>query len=66
MNCCDHNCNQGRDCPTRQACELPITMEDDEPIITFDKVVDYIISLLAGVGLLATIILTAFLMGYAK
>ena len=23
MNCCDYNCNQGRDCPARQACELP-------------------------------------------
>lgn len=23
MRCCNHNCNQRRDCPTRQACELP-------------------------------------------
>ena len=21
---CNHNCRQSRDCPTRQACELPI------------------------------------------
>ncbi len=21
--CCNHNCNQGRACPVRQACELP-------------------------------------------
>lgn len=21
MNCCDYNCNQGRDCPARQACK---------------------------------------------
>jgi len=21
--CCNHGCNQGRNCPARQACELP-------------------------------------------
>lgn len=25
--CCSGNCNQGRACPTRQACELPV--DDD-------------------------------------
>lgn len=28
---CNHNCNQGRNCPTPQACELPIQYADDEP-----------------------------------
>ena len=23
VDCCTANCNQGRTCPTRQACELP-------------------------------------------
>lgn len=28
MTCCNKNCNQGRDCPARQACEIP---EPDPP-----------------------------------
>ena len=24
MNCCDHTCHQGRDCPVRRANEFPI------------------------------------------
>jgi hypothetical protein len=23
MNCCNNDCNQGRNCPARQSCELP-------------------------------------------
>lgn len=30
MNCCDYDCNQGRDCPARQSCELPIDMIEPE------------------------------------
>lgn len=55
MNCCNQNCNQGRDCPARQACELPITM--DEPLITFDMVVGWMRNALAGVGIIAMIVL---------
>lgn len=28
---CNHNCNQGRNCPTPQACELPIQFAGQEP-----------------------------------
>ncbi|CAB5144462.1 hypothetical protein UFOVP147_14 [uncultured Caudovirales phage] len=54
MNCCNHNCNQGRDCPVRQACELPITM--DEPPVTFARVIFWVRNALAGVGIAACII----------
>lgn len=49
----------------RQACELPITMED-EPLITFEKVMDYIVTLLAGVGMVSVIVMIAFWLGYSK
>ena len=29
--CCHGDCNQGRKCPTRQACEMPL--DEDEPAI---------------------------------
>lgn len=29
---CNHNCNQGRNCPTPQACELPIQYAEPEPM----------------------------------
>lgn len=38
--------------------DLPITM--DEPIITFDAVVGWIRNALAGVGILAIIVLIGF------
>jgi hypothetical protein len=28
MTCCNKNCNQGKNCPSRQACEIP---EPDPP-----------------------------------
>lgn len=28
---CSHNCNQGRNCPCPEACELPIQYADEEP-----------------------------------
>lgn len=44
--------------------ELPITMEDDEPVLDFDTVMDYVINILAGVGLVATVLFIAFFAGY--
>lgn len=44
--------------------ELPITMEDDEPVLNFDTVADYIVNILAGVGLVATVLFIAFFAGY--
>lgn len=43
--------------------ELPITMEDDEPPVTFDVVADYVINILAGVGLVSTVLFVAFWVG---
>ena len=57
---CNHNCDQGRTCTC-----LPITMED-EPLITFEKVMDYIVTLLAGVGMVSVIVMIAFWLGYSK
>lgn len=58
---CNKDCNQGRDCD----CELPITMED-EPLMTFETVMNYIVTLLAGVGIASSILITAFIVGYTK
>ena len=30
MTCCNKNCNQGRNCPARQACELPIDVAEPD------------------------------------
>jgi hypothetical protein len=30
MSCCNKNCNQGKNCPARQACELPIDMAEPD------------------------------------
>lgn len=32
MNTCTHDCQQGKKCPTPEACELPIQYADDEPM----------------------------------
>lgn len=55
---CTHDCNQGRACTC-----MPITMEDDEPVVTFDNIVDYAFSLFAAIGVLATTGGIAFLVG---
>lgn len=72
MNCCDYNCNQGRDCPARAAKtlrnmtdadfdaaqELPITMED-EPF-SYDWVMEFLRDLLAIVGAFFIVGMLAF------
>ena len=55
---CNHNCNQGRNCPTPQACEMPIQFagEEPEPIPTAFAVVLWVIccvTLLALVSFIA-------------
>lgn len=37
-----------------------ITLEDDEPLVTFDQIVGYIWNALAGVGILAIIVAIGF------
>ena len=63
MSCCDYKCDQGKNCPVRQACEMPITMED-EPIFTLQSVLDWIWGALAGVGVVSTLVAGMFLWGY--
>jgi len=49
MSCCNHDCDQGRECAER-----------DEPIVTFDSVVGLMRDLLAGVGVVTLIIAIGF------
>jgi len=39
-------------------------MKNDEPVITFDKIMEYLSTLLAGIGLVFTLLAVAFLLGY--
>jgi hypothetical protein len=36
----------------------------DEPIFTFEKVMEYLSTLLAGIGMVCTFMVVAFLLGY--
>lgn len=49
MSCCNHDCDQGRECDER-----------DKPIVTFDSVVGLMRDLLAGVGVVTLIIAIGF------
>jgi len=49
MSCCNHDCDQGRECAER-----------DKPIVTFDSVVGLMRDLLAGVGVVTLIIAIGF------
>jgi len=57
---CNDNCNQGRNC----TCDLPITMEDRA--FTFEEVMRYISTLLAGIGMISLVILISFFIGYMQ
>lgn len=50
---CTNNCNQGRSCTCDKFPQIEML---DEPLITFDKVVDYVYAMLAGIGMVAVII----------
>jgi len=39
-------------------------MNNDEPIITFDKIMEYLSTLLAGIGMVFMLLAVAFLLGY--
>lgn len=58
---CTHDCNQGRDCECQQACELPITMSDE---FNFDWVMRLLWDAMRWVGLVLSLIATAFFIGY--
>jgi hypothetical protein len=57
---CNNNCNQGRNC----TCDFPITMEDRA--FTFEEVMRYISTLLAGIGMISLVILISFFIGYMQ
>jgi len=48
MNCCDEygNCNQGRDCPCRNAMEPT----------SWKQILDYCVTALAGIGVVAVLV----------
>ena len=54
---CNQNCNQGRSCTCDKFPQIEML---DEPVITFDKVVTYVINGPAGVGIVAIIIAIGF------
>lgn len=75
MNCCDYQCDQGRNCPAREEKpaeakpeqpveinELPITMDDN--FMNFDSIMRWLRDLCAAVGLIAIVAITAFFFGY--
>lgn len=55
---CNHDCNQGRSCSCDKFPQIELL--DDEPIVTFEKVMDYLITLMAGVGVVACIVAIGF------
>lgn len=57
---CNHNCNQGRNCPTPQACELPIQFADEEPTPTAFALVLWICCCIAVLALVS------FITGYVS
>lgn len=57
---CNHNCNQGRNCPTPQACELPIQFAGEEPTPTAFAVVLWICCCIAVLALVS------FIAGYVS
>lgn len=42
-----------------------ITLEDDEPILTTEKLADYFMGAMAGIGIGFTVIVLAFWLGYS-
>jgi hypothetical protein len=64
MICCNHSCEQGKNCPVRQACEIcEISINERSK---FDKAIDWTIDLLAAWGILAAVIILCFWLGYKK
>ena len=61
MNCCDEygDCRQGRDCPVRQACELP---EPQTPA-DIDAAWRLVRTGMAWIGFFAMLALTGFFYG---
>jgi hypothetical protein len=58
MNCCNDygQCTQGKDCPVRQACEIP----EDDPIITLENFSRWVRNMFAGMGLTLVIASACF------
>lgn len=65
MNCCDEygDCSQGRDCPVRQACELPLATEN-EPPFGFGRAARLAGDFFAAVVVVVMLVLLCFVCGY--
>ena len=57
---CNHNCNQGRNCPCPEACELPIQFADEEPTPTAFALVLWVTCCIAVLALVS------FIAGYVS
>lgn len=65
MNCCDHECNQGRDCPVRKRRikpypetpdDLPIQMVEPEEELPFAYAFGIVVAIIAAVGAMTWLI----------
>ena len=64
MNCCNHNCNQGRNCPVRESrVDMPVMMLDKEPPVSFDSCMRYFGAFCAGAGFVAACIAAGLYFG---
>jgi len=59
---CTHDCNQGRDCPARQACELPLAPGDG--FTAFDYIMRWLWTGMAWLGFFSMLAIITFLFGY--
>ena len=61
MNCCDDygNCNQARNCPVRQACELPVDQES-----ATEWLLRWLVAGMAWIGVSSLVAMAAFMWGY--
>lgn len=58
--CCNHGCNQGRNCPARQACEIP------EVTSNLSMVWDWVFGLFASIGIFTAIVAFCLWIGHKQ
>ncbi len=69
MNCCDYNCDQGRDCPARkascsaaEACQPRLDIDASPELDPYDRITLWVA---IGIACAATVAVAAGAMGYA-